>query len=350
MAKKVTLKTIADKVGVSAAAVSMVLSEKHLNRFTAERIKQINDAAREAGYEAKIKSKNFLNVVIIICPALVNPYYSTLIQGMERAAYQLNLRTSIFTTYWDKAQEESILKYAKKNNVLGIIYAMIPQLPEEASLLSKTIPVVAVGDLNTSMNFDTVDINNFSAGRMIARHVIELGHKNIAYITTGLDSFHSSRVQRYKGLQVECEKAGLLNMPVLFCKSLSTKEELNRITAEHDTGYELTKRCMEKMPEATALIGINDMVAYGIIDAVLDSGKRIPEDFSVCGFDNIFPSAQRNVSLTTVEHFIFEKGSRAVSLINSKFKAKPDFNTENAVIRVEFTPKLVIRSSTAGAR
>ena len=88
------------------------------------------------------------------------------------------------------------------------------------------------------------------------------------------------------------------------------------------------------------------MVACGVLDAILESGARVPEDYSLCGFDNIFPARLARVSLTTVEHHIAEKGRHALDILHQRISNGPGCS----VTRVEILPELIVRNSTGPAR
>ena len=82
--------------------------------------------------------------------------------------------------------------------------------------------------------------------------------------------------------------------------------------------------------QLTAFIGNNDMVSYGIMDAILKKGYQIPDDLSVCGFDNDFASSLLPISLTTVEHYMEDKGKKAFNMIYEKIQEKDDFFVQDA--------------------
>jgi LacI family transcriptional regulator len=344
--KKVTLQDIANTVGISSASVSMILASKSLNRFSDETINAVYTASRELGYESK-HSKEDRKVVIIVCPSVINPYFATIIQGMEQEANVRGLGTMLFTTYWDIEKEKRICEFAKDPTVGGVIFAMIPQQPELVRELNKTVPVVAVGDKQNDIGLDTVDVNNFNAGTLVAKHLLALGHRKIAYLSTSLNSEHSARVRRFDGLKATIKQFGLPAKLNLYAAEVPSLTELNTIDIEHQTGYALAKRCMKETPDVTAMVAINDMVAYGVIDAIKDSGYSIPDDYSVCGFDNIYPSSFAGVALTTVEHYIIQGGKSAVRLLCEKMeRQQPRTLEQGAVTRVEYQNRLIIRSST----
>jgi len=93
------------------------------------------------------------------------------------------------------------------------------------------------------------------------------------------------------------------------------------------------------------------MIAYGIMDAVIDAGLKIPNSISVCGFDNIFPSKFRGLGLTTVENYIIQRGMKALTLINNRINNKDNFaDGISNITRVKYASKLIKRNSTAAPR
>ena len=130
--------------------------------------------------------------------------------------------------------------------------------------------------------------------------------------------------------------------------------ERKNIFLEHGVGYQLCNECLDdrNLANLTAFIGNNDMVSYGIMDAILKKGYQIPDDFSVCGFDNDFASSLLPISLTTVEHYMENKGKKAFDMIYEKIQEKDDFfvQDDKCVIRIEYKSKLISRDSTNVAR
>lgn len=348
--RKITIREIAALAGVSSASVSMILNQKSLSRFSDETVKLVQKIAADHNYQPK-HPKRTEGTVMIICPSVMNPYYSTLIQSIEQEAIEQGYATAIRTTYWDKDIERKLLEYsASSPDISGVIFAMIPQQPELAREVSHQLPMVAIGDQNEDLGISTININNFRAGQAIGRHLIELGHKNIAYISTALNSEHSARVRRCEGVndiyRTLCPDGQVLIRSV----DISSYAELNTTSIEHDVGYQLAQKCIRENPDITAMVAINDMVAYGVIDGLKDLGLHIPEDISVCGFDNIFPSYFYGIQLTTIEHSIQERGRRAFQIMSERLSAPSKDARIEPIIRMEYESRLIARKTTGPAR
>lgn len=349
-AKKPTIRDIAAQAGVSPASVSMILNEKNLSRFSDETVRLVQEIAIGCGYQTKHPRRTG-GTVMIICPSVMNPYYATLIQSMEQEAIEQGYSTAIRTTYWDVAIEKKLLDYSLQSPAIsGVIFAMIPQQPESARQAGQQIPMVAVGDHYQDLGIDTVDINNFHAGEMIGRHLIELGHRNVAYISTALNSEHSARVRRCDGVKSIYQALCPQGRVRVHSVDISSYTELNTTDIEHDVGYQLAQQCAKASPEITAMVAINDMVAYGVIDGLHDLGLRVPQDISVCGFDNIFPSRFSGIQLTTVEHSIQERGRSAFRLMAERLSNPATPARKGPITRMEYESRLIIRKTTAAAR
>lgn len=350
--KKTTIKDIAAAAGVSPASVSMILNGRNLSRFTEQTIQNVYRTSRQMGYISKKnqRHKNPKQTILIVCPSLMNPYYATLIQSMEQEARLRGFSTMIWTTYWDKAAEQEALEMACEPYIAGVVFSMIPQQPKLAEETSKVVPMVAVGDRAYNLRLDTVDVNNYSAGRMVASHLIALGHKHVAYISTTLNDEHSSRMKRCDGLSDEYFQSCPSGTVTIYSQDVSAHKELYVTGVEHDVGYALALRCLKESPHITAIVAINDMVAYGVRAALIDAGKSIPEDISLCGFDNIYPSRFPGVDLTTIEHAIIERGKSSIRLLSEKLRGESDLMDGNAITRVEYQSNLIVGKTTGTVR
>lgn len=348
MAKKVTLKDIAQKTGVTAASVSMILNGKELSRFTPETVSRVLTAAREMQYVTPAE-KHTPKQIAIISPSVNNPYHTTIIMGIERAALSSGYLTATYNTYWNPQTELVLLQQLEMRRVAGIIYVMNPLQVEKAREVDGHIPVVAVGDIVSHLGIDTVDVNNFRAGEIVAKHLIDLGHKHIAYLTTSLNDHHIARVRRCEGLQDTFRRLCPEGSVTVFCKENELEQELQSPDIELESGKELAKACLTH-PEITGIVAINDMVGFGVLDGLLEAGMRVPEDYSLCGFDNVFPTGFQRMQMTTVDHGTIYHGARAFHLLKDKMEATERPAAAYPITRVEYRSKLVQRGSTAPPR
>ena len=327
----------------------MILSGRTDVSFSADTVRKVRETAEALGYAPTAKKRPSLfdrKTVLIVCPNVLNPYYSTIVQAIQQAAADKASATVVYTTYRDAENEIRILNAVAGSDLAGVVFTMMPQSTELVERVNRLVPVVVIGDRNTSLNVDTVEMNNYSAGAIIAHYMIGLGHKHIAYISTTLNEANSARVRRLEGVRDtyrdECPEGSV----IVRSREVTPKEERDNISIEHAVGFELTRKCFGER-RITAFVAVNDMVAYGVLDAIRAEGRRVPEDYSVCGFDNIFPSQFLPVGLTTVEHYIADKGRNAFEILHSKMSGE---SSDRNITRVEFKHHLIVRDSTAAPR
>ena len=348
--KKVTLGDVSRRAGVSLSSVSMILNARADVSFARETVQKVRQAAKELGYHAPSRlSKGQLpgrNVVFIVTPNIANAYYSGLVQAIQQAAEEHSYSTLIFTTYRDAEKEREILDMALEMGVSGMVFTMMPQSVDIVEKVNRSIPIVVIGDRNTSLNVDTVELDNYSAGMLVGRHMLGLGHKRIAFISTTLNDANAIRMRRLDGIRAVYSLEPDTSVQ-LFTREIAPLEELNDIGIEHRTGYELTMECLKRNDGISGIVAVNDFVAYGVLDALEEKGLKVPDDYSVCGFDNLSASRFWSVGLTSVEHHIEEKGRNAFNILYERMTGD---NAPNNITRVEFSHHLVENRSPAPFR
>jgi len=368
MAKKSnpTLRQIAELTGFSQASISMILSGRDDVSFSDDTVKAVRDAAAHLGYFKKRPAgsqRHGKGLVAVLCPNISNPYYSTLVQAIEQAAWKDGYRVITLNDYRSPEVEAKNLELIARAGVSGVIFTLWPLDRKALEKVAKTVPAVAIGDKGSGYNIDTVEMDNYGAAVLVAKHLIGLGHERIAYVSTTLDEVNVIRTQRLKGLEDTLAAELPSGVVTVFSRDITPSEELEDLFVEHEVGYRLTESCLSD-EGVTAFVGVNDMVAYGIIDAIVEAGFSIPRDYSVCGFDNVFPSRLSSIGLTTVDNYIVEKGHNAFSMLAARMAkaddgAGPDGAEPGAaaggrapdvITRVEYPPRLIVRGSTGPAR
>ena len=351
--KKSTSNDIAELAKVSQTTVSMILNGKNLSSFSDDTIQKVMNIAESLGYKGGQKKAPAQKegIVQIICPVLSNPYYSTLVQAVEQAAHKHGFRTIVCTTYRSEDIEKRHLSKINTKEIVGIVFTNIPLHIQRAEEINREIPVVIIGDRDGFIGVDMVEINSYQMGVAVANHLLELGHRNILFISTSLSKSNICRVKRMEGIQDTLNASGHKCQFKVKVKDVTSSMDLSDCNIEHRVGYSLMEECLNDT-EFTAVVGVNDMVAYGAVDSILKAGYRIPDDYSVCGFDNIFISAMQQVTLSSVENYMTQKGHNAFEMliesINQRRKDAP--KCWNSFARVEYQPQLVIRSSTGAVR
>lgn len=351
--KKVTSMDVAREAGVSQATVSMILNKKYNVTFSKETIRQVEQAAERLGYQLPRqrpkRSGRTRKLLVVFCPTLTNPYYVMLLQGIESAAKEQGYGVFVCNTQRDLKIEEDYLRMMREVSPMGIIYACNPSFGAQVEELSREIPVVVISNREDEFEIDAVAINNRKPGILMARHLLELGHRDVAFVSPPLTLRQHQRQKRVEGFLMEFEKAGLKDRVLVRATEADRDTVIPSIDSEYRMGYELTQQLMNEGMPVTAIAALNDMVAFGVMDALLEKKYRIPGDISVVGCDNTLFSGFQTIGLTTVEHFVPQKGRDACEIILRKIRSQKSYSAGDkptSIFHVEYEPRLIVRGST----
>jgi LacI family transcriptional regulator len=357
--KKATSSDVAKRAGVSQATVSMVLNKKYNVSFSRETVEKVEQAARELGYHLpgrkNRKESRKEKLIVVFCPTLTSPYYVLLLQGIEAVANKQGYGVFICNTQRDPRLEEKYLRMMGTIEPLGIIYCCNPNpdFQQQVEELAQTIPLVIISNKEKTTTIDAINQDNTVVGRMMARHLLDLGHRDVAFITPPLTRRQWQRTKRVNGFVKEFEKEGLKDHVIIKAADEAIDMQIPRMDSEYSMGYELTMELLDEGREFTAIAGQNDMMAIGALDALHEARIHVPKDVSVIGCDNIFYSGIRKISLTTIDHFVALKGRDACDIILRKIDEQDRFLTDSAPVslyNIEYTPKLIARRTTGYIR
>ena len=180
---------MAEKAGVSQATVSMILNRRSNVSFSAETVEKVECAARELGYELPHR-KNKSNtrkekLIVVLCPTLTSPYYVLLLQGIESVANEKGYGVFTCNTQRDAGLEEKYLRMISTMDPQGIIYACNPHpdFQKKVEELARRIPLVIISNKEKTTTVDAINQDNTMVGRLMARHLLDLGHRDVAFIT-----------------------------------------------------------------------------------------------------------------------------------------------------------------------
>lgn len=334
---KVTTKDIAKAAGVSQSTVSVVLSDNKKVTISPETRARVIRTAEKMGYQRRksVKRKEQRTIVGLLVPTLSNLYYPALIQNVETYAQTMGWTVVVQNTMRSREQEEKCFRFLREIGAQGVLCLFSPK-----TTIPKDIPAVIVGEKLPGVEVDTVSLNSHAAGQMAAEHLLSLGHKDIAYVTTPLSNITDARRKRLEGVEQAMQKAGVLERLVVMVDK--NENENTETTYEYDCGARLTAKLLDKHPQCTAIIAVNDMTAWGCLE-VLNSRKiKVPEQMAICGFDNLMIDRILVPQLTSVGQMAFHGCKIGLSVLMQKINS----TTEDDLVYMEYTPKLHVRDST----
>lgn len=341
--KKAAIKDVAKAAGVSQSTVSFVINNAPI--AISDEVKQkVYQAIESLDFVPRAKAKNYTslsdNVIALFIPNASNFFYMELIKGINIFTKANGYRLIVINTTRDISNEQYYLTLLQKIKIAGIIYGFTPSIEDVRILKSLNIPLIVIGEISEELDVDVISLNSFLSGEMIANHLVGLGHKHVSFITSPTNTISLSRKRRLNGIE-----HALSNHADLKVFSESSEREYDSSNYELELGYNIMKKMLlNGNTHSTALIGANDMISFGIIKALGESKIKVPEQVSVCGFDNILFSELITPSLTTVDHCTHWRCSLAVEILDNKIK-----NKYLSPAKINYDPILIIRNSTGKA-
>ena len=270
MRKKVTSTDIAKAAGVSQATVSMVLNKKYNVSFSRETVEKVEQVARELGYVLPKRrgTKNSKNsrLIVVFCPTLTNPYYVMLLQGIETVAKEKGYGVFTCNTQRELKIEEQYLRMMPGVAPAGIIYTCNPSYAfmDQVEELAEKIPLVIISN-RERVKVDAINQDNTKVGSLMARHLLNLGHRKVAFIAPPLTKRQQQRSRRVEGFVKEYEKEGLTDSVIIKAADDIWDEVLPSIDSEYRIGYNLTRELLSERRDITAIAGLNDMMGSGLL-------------------------------------------------------------------------------------
>jgi DNA-binding LacI/PurR family transcriptional regulator len=328
----VTLKAVADHLGLTPGTVSSVLNDAPSSRSIPQRTKnRIVVAARELNYKpnffAQSLRKKRTYTIGVIVEEIGDAYGSMVISGIE---LYLRSKNFFFLTVVHRHDPELLDRYAQillERGVEGFITVDM-QLREAPSL-----PTVAVAGHEAFAGVTNIVLDHHHAAHIALQHLVDLGHSRIAFMKGA--SFSSDSEVRWNAIR---EAARDLKIEIL--PELTVQIDINDATPQ--LGYPFAKQLLERHAPFTALFAYNDLSALGAIRAFQEAGLRVPDDISVVGFDDIQGAAYNTPSLTTVRQPLARMGTIAAQTLLERIAGSLEDPKEIAV-----QPELMIRESSS---
>lgn len=332
---RVTLKTIAQHLGLTPGTVSAALNNSAAARSIPEQTKQrILATAREMGYTPNYFARSLrlqrAYTIGVIAEEIGDPYGGMVISGVEE---HLRKNNYFFLAVSHRHDQEILKSYAKMLMTRGCEGF----ITTDTSLLSDPgLPTVAVSGHKQVSGVTNIVLDHKRAAQLALTHLKDLGHERIAFLIG--DPASSDSASRWASICEVGQELGLHIRPELSV-------QIDSRASTPDLGYPFAKQLMARNQPFTALFAYNDLSAIGAIGAFREAGLRIPEDVSVVGFDDIPVAAFIQPGLTTVRQPLKYMGQIAAKTVIDQIEGKADYVSEIVV-----EPELVVRGSTAVAR
>lgn len=311
------IKDIAEKAGVSTATVSNVINGNYhkVSQTTVEKVRKIID---EIGYSPSATARSLASKKSKIIGVVVsnigdhdnffsNPHYAHLLALLEKhirdEGYYMMLRCV------DRCSQ--IISLFSSWNVDGMIFFGTVHSDVEEVKNTIHVPAVFIDTYAENQDIANVGIDDFKGGYLSAQYLIRMGHREIAFAGPGIRN-PGVTGQRYQGFMRSCAEAGI-QMP---------EDHLFDTMSIYESGVE-TGRCIARSwITFTAVAAMSDIAAFGIMEGLRLEGKRVPEDVSVIGFDDLLECRYCYPKLTTISQNIEQKATKVSRLLFSRIRGE----------------------------
>lgn len=332
--KRITIKDIAKETGVSIATVSRALNDK--SGISEEKKREILQACERFNYIPNGLARGLVQrktrTIGIIMPEIRSPFYAELMALISDAVHKRGYQSLLCHSFRDPNMESQYLKLLAENQVEGVlIFPISSQSGDVLARYMTKFPIVSLNEMPQRYKVPYVCANEAQAGQIATEYLISKGCKNLMFV-----GFKSERLAHRYRRESFLEVAGKRRIPArVYECGLDYRSSFER-------GYGQFKHFLEngeEMPDG--VVAASDATANGIIKACRECGIRIPEDFSLIGFDNISEELPF-LELTTVAISHEEQVDRAVELLLDLIEGRQLTRNEWAI---KLEPRLIERRS-----
>ena len=332
----VSLKSLAEHLGLSQAAVSLVINRAPGAKSIPHRTQElIRKAARELNYRPNHLARSLRQqrsyTIGVVVPEISEGYAALVMSGIEDHLLQEGY---FYFVVSHRHRDELIEEYPlllQQRAVEGLIAV------DTAVLRAAQVPLVAVSGHREVSGVTNIVLDHARAAALAMEHLTKLGHRKMAFIKG--QTFSSDTAIRWESV---LDAAQALDVSI----NDRLVGQLEGESSSPELGYQVTKKLIASGEPFTALFAFNDVSAIGAIQALREAGRRIPEDVSVVGFDDIQSAAFQNPALTTIRQPLREMGMMAAETLLRRIAAPPEAPYAKEIV---VQPELICRASTAAA-
>lgn len=334
----VTLKDIAKEANVSVTTVSNVIHGNH-KRVAPETVEKIKAIIEKSNYVPNMTARSLVNklskiigVINHVVPEksgsfISDPFHSVIIEGIEEKLREKGYYLMIRTVY----SEDELFSLLRNWNIDGLILTGLFQDEFFEKLMNANVPFVLVDSYIDNPKVLNIGLEDCNGGYMATKYLIDKGHRNIVFASPIIKQ-NGVVEERFKGYKLALKEAG-----IPFEKKNVYQQEIT-ITEGIELGHKLAGRT-----GVTAVFATADILAAGIISGLNEQGKRVPDDFSVIGFDDLYISSLTAPRLTTIHQDTQEKGKVAAESLIKVIEGNP-IDSKNIILPVTLVERHSVKA------
>lgn len=339
--KTITIKDIAKQCGVGVSTVSRAINN-HPD-ISEETKSMIMEVIKEHNFIPNNSARNLKRLetrtIAVLIKGIDNPFFQKMIKVFEE---EIQKRKYVFVLHRVDTNQDEIevaLELIKEKRLKGIVFLGGNFSHQENKLQELNVPFVlstiAMTEKVHKNFYSSVSVDDINESSKVVDYLYSNGHKKIA-ILAGYSWDESISKLRIEGYCNALKK-----------NNISINENLIRYTPKNreshtmENGYELAKELLDSGEEFTAIYAISDSMAIGACKAILDSGKKIPEDYSVVGFDGLDITNYYNPSITTIRQPVVEMAQETTKILFDLINEKT--SNQHKI----FEGELIVRQSSS---
>jgi LacI family transcriptional regulator len=334
---RVTIDDIALRMGVANSTVSRALRDDP--RISARVTREVKRVAAQMGYVPNITARSLRtgqsHMIGLVARDMRDEFCIETVRAVEEACAAHNYGLLLCNADHDAEKEQFYLRVLQQRRADGILI-LVPASSTAAPYLwiEPTTPTVLIDTQLEGSPLCAITVDHVLGGYLATRHLLELGHRHIVFLAGPLHLSSSARM--VEGYRQAMAEVGI--PPERQLTVVTKKTEL----ADGQTGMLEILRCH---PKATAIATVSDWMAMGALDTARKQGRRVPDELSIAGYDDILVARLMSPPLTTITYDRNALGALAVNLLLSDMGEKGHVHRQ-----VILPPSLVVRESTAPPR
>jgi len=329
-----TIYEVSELAGVSLATVSRVMNNS--NKVSLKTRLKVESAMAELDYRPNSIAQSLAtkrsNSVGILIPELHGPFFGVMLSSIESELRAAGKHVIITAGHSDEADEKDSIEFLLSRSCDALILHVYSVSDDYIKELSQgPVPIILLNRLIPEISEKCISLDNEYGGYIATRSLLELGHRNLAYISGPhwkLDAF-----TRLAG-----HKRALQDFGLEFDQRLSYEGDF-----EEASGQEGMTALLETGLPFTGVICANDEMAAGTIAVAREHNFAIPDDLSIIGFDNVFFTRYLKPQLSSIGYPIDEMGQMAARSVLKNVYGQDDLSIQNS-----FKPELILRASVGG--
>lgn len=335
-AMTVRMKDIAKDLGLSVVTISKVLrNHPDIAEETRERVLR---KVKELDYQPNVIARGLVTgrsyLIGLVVPDLLHSFFAELAKALSAA-----IRQHGYSTIISSSEENAELEAREIRQLMGrrldalVVASSGSDLQPFQRMDQHGLPYVLIDRELPGLSANFVGINDEAAGRMATEHLIDQGCRTIAHIR-GREN--SNGIRRFEGYRQTLQRRGLPFSESLVVARSSVDIDSTRM------GAEAMRQLLQRKPVPDGVFVYNDPLAIGVMDAILDSGLRIPDDIAVIGCGNLHYDRSLRVPLSSIDQNSQLIGERTAGILLNMLEAKVRPQPMSVILE----PSLVVRASS----